>query len=77
MEATTTDQRPGLDYSAPGTHLNEAASTPRSGFVLTRYSGCISSSDNLHADSFRIFNMKPRIQVLFRIYPAFFQFPRH
>src|SRR5712691_7171231 len=37
----------------------------------------VSSSDDLNTDSLRVFNMKPRVEVLFRICPARFEFPRH
>ena len=54
----------------PGSSLRKARRRRIGGLV-------ISNSDNLDADSFRIFDMKSRIKVVFRTCPTFLQFPCH
>src|SRR5579863_624596 len=44
---------------------------------LSRANYIISSSDDLNADSFGIHDMKPSVQIVFRIGSAFFQHSRH
>jgi len=48
----------------------------RDSLIIRRHDK-ISGADNLNAHSFRIFDMKSRVKVVFRIRAAFFEFPCH
>src|SRR4029078_13713289 len=65
-------ERPKRNASGRRSALFPAARRTRTGRIAT-----ISSSDNLNADSFRIYDMKPGIQVIFRSNPAGLQLPCH